>query len=79
MALAEQYTETIKRAAREAAESSIDAHGGLVECRMAYDFIREQVYSETEPWTADMLPEAMPCLFAEEYAKHGKEMGANFV
>jgi hypothetical protein len=45
----------------------MDAHGYLVSPEMAYDFIREQVYAETEPWTADMLPEGMPDLFREVY------------
>jgi hypothetical protein len=73
------YIETVKRAAREAVDSSVDAHGGLVAVRVAWAFIKENAYLVATPWDEGMLPDGMPVLFAQEYTRYGAEIGAKLV
>ncbi len=76
------FPETIKRAAREAADSSIDAHGGLVEVRKAYEVIRNIWWDSeniVDRYDSTMLPDGLPSLFAIEYVRYGKSIGGRFV
>ena len=62
------YEETLKAAAREAAEAATDAHGAGYEpaAWFAYEFIRE-VWLETDEPAAAYLPEEMPTEFEAAY------------